>query len=104
MVCFASPLLFVVVLVVFFAAAPAVLVAAGGESNSTATGGELWAILVLSVDAFSAALAMSANAGAALDGAEALGLAAIPAGMSGISDVPLCHVCRVYVLFFSAGG
>ena len=49
---YASPLLPVVFLVVFFTAAPVVSVAAGGKSNSTATGGELWAILVLSVDAF----------------------------------------------------
>ena len=80
--------------------ATAVSVAAGGESYSTATSGELWAILVLSVDAFLAASAMSAAAGAALRGAEALGLATVPAAMSGISDVPLCHVCRVCVLYF----
>ncbi len=64
---------------VLAAVAPAVSVAAGGESYSTATDGELWAIPVLSVDAFSAAFAMSADAGAALGGAEALGLAAVPA-------------------------
>jgi hypothetical protein len=50
----ASPLLSVVFLVVFFTVAPVVSVAAGGEPNSTATGGESWAIHVLSVDAFSA--------------------------------------------------
>ena len=100
----ASPLLSVVLLVVFFTDAPVVSVVACGESNSTATCRELWAIHVLSVDAFSAASAMSTNAGAALGGAEALGLVAMPAAMSGISDVPLCRVCRVCVIFFSSGG
>ena len=74
-----SSLLYVVFLVVFFTAAP--VVSAGGESHSTAIGGELWAIHVLSVDAFSTASAMSADAGAALGGAEALGLVAMPAAM-----------------------
>ena len=101
---YASPLLSAVFLVVFFTAAPVVLVAAGGESNSTAAGGELWAIPVLFVDAFSAASTMSADAGPVLGGAEALGLVAMPAAMLGIYGVPLCHVCHVCVLFFSAGG
>jgi hypothetical protein len=62
---YASPLLSVVFLV-FFTDAPVVSVAAGDESNSTATDGELWAIPVFSVDAFSAASAMSADEGAVL--------------------------------------
>ena len=62
------------------------------------------AIHVLSVDAFSAASAMYVDAGAALGEAKSLGLVAMPTTMSGISDVPLCHVCNVCVLFFSAGG
>ena len=102
---YASPLLSVVFLVVYFSAEPVVSVAADGESNSTATCGELWAVLVLSVDAFSAAsITMSTDAGAVLGGAKALGLVAMPAAVSGISGVPLCHVCPVCVLFFSAGG
>ena len=96
--------MFVVFRVVLFTAAPAVSVAAGGESYSTATDGELWVIPILFVDAFSAASAMSSNAGAALGGAESLGLAAVAATMSGISNVPLCHVYRVCVLLFSTGG
>ena len=87
-----------------FTTAPAVSIAASGESYSTATGEKLWAISILYVDAFSAFSAMSADAGAAIGGAEALGLAGVPAAMSGIFYVPLCHVCRVCVLFFSAGG
>ncbi len=43
--------------------APAVSVAAGGKSYSTATSRELWAIHVLSVDAFSAASRMSTKHG-----------------------------------------
>ena len=83
------------------AVAPAVSVAADGESYSTATCGELLAIHVLSNDAFSAASTISAEAEAALGEAESLGLVAVPAAMSGFSDVPLCHVCRACVLFFS---
>jgi len=101
---YASPLLSDVFLLVFFTAAPVVSVAAGSESNSTATGGELWAISVFSVDAFSAASSMSADAGAVLCGAEALGLVAMPAAVSCISGVALCHVCHVCVPLFSAGG
>ena len=94
---YASPLLSVVFLVVFFTAAPVVSVVTGGESNSTATGGELWAILVLSVDAFSAASSMSAYVGAVLGGAITLGLVAMPVGVLGISGVSLA----IYVLFVS---
>jgi hypothetical protein len=84
--------------------APPASVAAGGESYSTTTCGKLWAIHVLPSDAFSAASTMSADAEAALGGAEALGLVAMPVAMSSISGVPLCHVCHVCVMFFSAGG
>ena len=47
---------------------------------------------------------MSADAEAALGGAQALSLLAVPASISSFSDVPLCHVCRACVLFFLAGG
>ncbi len=100
--CAASPLLHVFSLVVFFTAA--VSVAAGGESYSTATCGDLWAILDLTNGAFSAASTMSADVEAAFGGAEALGLVAVPAPMSVFFNVPLCHVCHACVLFFSAGG
>ena len=64
------------------AIASAVSVAAGGESCSPATCGEFWAFYVLTNVVFSAASLMSADAGAALGEAEALGLVVVPITMS----------------------
>ena len=86
------------------AVTPAAWVAAGGESYYPPTCVELWAIHVLTNFSFSAASAMSADAEAALGGAEALGVVAVPTTMLVFSDVPFCLVCCAYVLFFSTGG
>ena len=67
----------------------AVSLAAGGETSSPVTCGELWATLAFVNVAFSGAAAMSADANAALGGAEALVLVVVPAYVSGFCVVPL---------------
>ena len=82
--------------------APAVSVAAGGETYSPVTCGELWATPIFVNVAFSKASTMSAEADAALGGAEALVLVVVLVSVSGLFDMPLCLSCCACILCISA--